>query len=441
MNATEHLKLINTAFQELLQITPEFVSVKNMDLEFVDVSNSFASILGFEDRSMILGKTVTDLFDDKITCNRLYARDMLVIEGSHHKEAYEELLPTLKGGQVYISFIKFLARDENGKPIGIVSLGHNKTKEYKEKLSFNSEIQSLFAMGPNTLVSMIVDLTTWRIMDSNYRNDIHRFCYALTTVDDFLKLANSISIPDHQSKRYLDALDQNSLINFYNEGKREITFDFPVKEIPDSDIFMIRFKGRILMDPLSNHIMMGIKFSDMNAERKANDQLRKAAERDSMTGLLNHEATLDHINDYLTHEGCDVISAMFMIDADNFKGVNDSYGHQVGDKVLINIANIIKQTFRSNDIVGRVGGDEFMVLMKDCTSLDVVDGKAEELVEALHFSLVDDKGSVNVTCSVGVSMYNGGGKITDQLYYEADAALYKAKASGKHAFAFADDNN
>lgn len=441
MITTEHDKLISIAYQELLRMTPEFISVKNMDLEFVDISDSFVSVLGFNDKFKLVGNTVFDVFKDEHICNRLNARDLLVIEGSHHKESYEELIPTLSGGQVYISFTKFLVRDDNGKPVGIIALGHDKTKEYKDKLSFNSEIQSLFAMGPNTLVSMIVDLTTWRIMDSCYRNDIHRFCYALTTLDDFMKLAKSIIIPDHQSNRYLDALDQDSLINFYKEGKRDITFDFPVREIPDLDIFLIRFKGRILLDPLSEHLMMGIKFMDMNAERKANNKLRKAAERDSMTGLLNHEATLDHINDYLTDEGADVISAMFMIDADNFKGVNDSYGHQVGDKVLINIANIITKTFRSNDIVGRVGGDEFMVLMKDCTSQDIVDRKAEELVEALHFSMADDKGSVNVTCSVGVSMYCGSGKITDQLYYEADAALYKAKASGKHAFAFADDNN
>jgi len=167
-----------------------------------------------------------------------------------------------------------------------------------------------------------------------------------------------------------------------------------------------------------------------------NGNLLKAAEQDSMTGLLNHDYTFKYITNYLNTDGIDNTSVLLMIDVDNFKSVNDNYGHQTGDEVLIRVAQTIKNAFRSDDIKGRVGGDEFMVLMKNCGSKVAIDQKVPELIKSLNFSYSNGISTATISCSIGVSIYEGDSKSFDQLYYEADAALYRAKAAGKNSFAF-----
>jgi diguanylate cyclase (GGDEF)-like protein/PAS domain S-box-containing protein len=430
-------KLISIALRDLLKTSPDFVIVKNMDLQYVTISDSVLSLLGIDSKSEIVGKTAQDFFADKTASTRFDARDKLVIEGNEHIESYEEFLPLKGNNFAYIAITKSLVVDEDGDPIGIIGLGHDRTKAYQDKLVFNAEVQSLFGMEQNALLSLILDLTTWRVLDSNYRNDIRRFCYNMTTIEDFRRLIMKVTMDHPEAERLFHSFDPETLSRLYKDGKREYNIKFMINELYSGEPTQVRFMGRVLLDPLENHLVMVIKLYDLSDKTEDFDLL-KAAEQDSMTCLFNHEATLNHIANYLEGDGHDKFNVLMMIDVDNFKGVNDNYGHQVGDEVLIRIASIIKHAFRSDDIVGRVGGDEFMVLMKDCGSIPVAEKKAVELVEALQFSFSNGVETVEITCSVGVGIYDSNLKTLDQLYYEADAALYKSKASGKKSFTLSD---
>lgn len=127
-----------------------------------------------------------------------------------------------------------------------------------------------------------------------------------------------------------------------------------------------------------------------------------------------------------------------MIDTDNFKQINDTRGHMIGDVVLSEIASGMKKIIRSSDIVGRIGGDEFIIFMKGIPSPETAKAKAKELVTMFHQLFSEEKNSVNVTCSIGIAISPRDGKTFKEIYSNADKALYQAKDQGKDQYVIYD---
>jgi diguanylate cyclase (GGDEF)-like protein/PAS domain S-box-containing protein len=168
-------------------------------------------------------------------------------------------------------------------------------------------------------------------------------------------------------------------------------------------------------------------------------KLKEKAQTDALTGLLNREEAVEEITAFLNAEGRNHCHTLLMIDLDNFKNINDNFGHFEGDKVLKLLASSIKSVFRNIDIVGRLGGDEFIVLMKHTSTKSIVRRKALELRAALEYMAGRGETSVTVTGSIGISTYDGDGKTFETLYKEADEALYRAKLGGKNRYSYFKD--
>ncbi len=155
--------------------------------------------------------------------------------------------------------------------------------------------------------------------------------------------------------------------------------------------------------------------------------------QDLLTGLYN-KLTFEY--EASKRLGCrkdEEKPALFIIDLDDFKQVNDTFGHQTGDEVLRSFADILLQTFRSSDIIGRIGGDEFMILMtlKKDESLVQVDELAQEILEKLYALRID--ATEHLTCSIGAGVDDAHCGFRE-LYALADKALYASKNKGKAGF-------
>lgn len=197
--------------------------------------------------------------------------------------------------------------------------------------------------------------------------------------------------------------------------------------------------GQLVRDESGEERIFCVIMDDTEA-RNAQDDLRRRAERDALTGLYNREETERQIHRHLACEP-DESCALFMIDTDNFKLVNDSQGHLFGDAVLSELAAIMKKLTRQTDVVGRIGGDEFMVFLKDIPSVRAAAKKAEELLELFRHLFNDEKQLLEITCSIGVAVYPRDGKDFQSLYHSADQALYQAKNQGKNQYVIFDPNN
>ena len=170
------------------------------------------------------------------------------------------------------------------------------------------------------------------------------------------------------------------------------------------------------------------RITDINKEREEIELLKSKAKLDSGTGLYNKEATRLLAEDCLKQDPASK-HALLIIDLDDFKEINDSRGHVEGDRILLNAANIMKELFRSSDIIGRIGGDEFMVLVRSVGDELFLESKIRRLCERVREH--DD-----ITLSVGIAQYPSDGKDYITLYRCADNAMYEAKARGKGTFAF-----
>ena len=127
--------------------------------------------------------------------------------------------------------------------------------------------------------------------------------------------------------------------------------------------------------------------------------------------------------------------AFFILDIDNFKQANDLHGHDFGDYVIIRFTDIMKSNFRTDDILGRIGGDEFVVFIP-VNDMESTIAKAELLVSSLRQTCSYHSSSWNITSSIGIALYPDAGTDFDTLYKNADTALYESKRLGKNRYSF-----
>ncbi len=163
--------------------------------------------------------------------------------------------------------------------------------------------------------------------------------------------------------------------------------------------------------------------------KKANHMLQIRADTDSMTGLLNRSAFLTRIKPLNKQSSS---SACLIIDADNFKSINDIYGHHAGDKALQAIVSALKTPLRKTDILARIGGEEFALFLPQ-TDVQAALTLAEQLritVENLSFSPLEDQ-IYPLSISIGIALSDGS-FTTSQLMRMADQSLYQAKAKGRN---------
>jgi len=167
-------------------------------------------------------------------------------------------------------------------------------------------------------------------------------------------------------------------------------------------------------------------------------RLSEQAMLDSLTHLPNRRLLQDRMD--VAYQSCNRLHkmmAILIIDIDYFKKVNDTYGHDFGDEVIKTVANGIKATLRDTDTVSRVGGDEFIVLLKEFKVLENVHAIAHKLTEVFASPwLVLDK-EITIHLSIGISVFNPDDPVSIKaLLKEADIALYDSKAQGRNRFNF-----
>lgn len=164
-------------------------------------------------------------------------------------------------------------------------------------------------------------------------------------------------------------------------------------------------------------------------------QLENKADTDLLTGLNNKLATERKIKEYMSGHP-DTQSMMLLLDIDNFKKINDTMGHAFGDEVLRSLGQQIGANFRASDIIGRVGGDEFMVFLKGIESKETIRKEAKKVETFFRGFQAGEYVKYAATASIGAAIYPQEGADFETLYKAADQGLYKAKKRGKNQLAF-----
>ncbi|WP_444658675.1 sensor domain-containing diguanylate cyclase [Caproiciproducens sp. R2] len=223
----------------------------------------------------------------------------------------------------------------------------------------------------------------------------------------------------------------NDIYGFLN-GANPKSPEYRFKDV-NGDYRWYRVRSTVIRDEQKEPLRMIAFISDIDRQKRETISLKEKAEHDQLTGLYNRMTTNALIDKAIGQSSPGSRHALFTIDIDNFKNVNDNLGHLVGDEVIVDIASKIKKKFREDDIIGRIGGDEFVVFLTDISRKDVR-RKADVLQAIFRNAHPQDDAELRVSGSIGVAFYPEDGKNYNELFAKADAAMYAAKNSGKDAY-------
>jgi len=174
---------------------------------------------------------------------------------------------------------------------------------------------------------------------------------------------------------------------------------------------------------------------DVTDHKVENQRLSQLARADALTGLLNRAGFESAIGDAMARSQHHLSAmALFYLDVDRFKSINDQYGHQIGDKLLRGFASRLVRAVRGADIAARLGGDEFVVIAEGLRNTEDVRSIASKILNAMRAEFELNGATLSITASIGVAVYTGEALKVEELVERADAALYRAKAAGRDRY-------
>jgi len=210
----------------------------------------------------------------------------------------------------------------------------------------------------------------------------------------------------------------------------------------DGDSFMAEVTMTSIV--LNGHNVMHVILRDISDRKKVQKKLleqkeilKHQAQHDTLTGLPNRLLFNDRLNHGIKHaKRHNKKLALLFIDLDNFKQINDTLGHQSGDKVLLIVTERLKSKLRAEDTIARLGGDEFTIIIENLKKLDNISVLCEKILNVIKLPIYIDNHTFYISCSIGISLYPEDDVDADNLVKYADAAMYKAKEEGRNNFQF-----
>lgn len=394
----------NTRFYELIGLTKD---------EFVEkFGNSFFSLLSPENRSLL---------------DNFYTED-----GEQKLKTEIKLRARKRSKSGEIGFVtRYLLITGNVKnkkdgsiTVSAVMVDVTRERELDEKLRIEQERYRLATELSNDI-----------IFDYRYADDVLEFSgsyeYLLGEgkyVENFL-----------QDRTYRDRLihseDYPAFRQFFEDVKKGVSDNDEQLRIlaKDGNYIWCKILAKAIGSPEGQGVEIIGKLINIDRQKKELSAMTQKAMRDPMTGAFNKESTKDLVQSYMQRYQ-DTPAMFIIIDIDKFKNVNDTYGHIMGDKILIRAVSEMTKAFRADDIIGRIGGDEFVVFVGNIRSKEILIKQAQKLQAVLRTPAVFDDVTIPMSASIGISLYPEHGKNYEDLLACADRALYEVKGTTRDAF-------
>lgn len=361
--------------------------------------------------------------DDKATMRDMYRR---LVSGENQVTGRWRIRRTEQNKYEWKQSTFYVIRDEKQNPASALGVNKDVTEEVKSQEYTSRVEQFQTALQKGTIASYELDLN--EILDGHISQEEYKM---------FQKELAEPVLTEHR-QRYLKFMDPDRLRAQYEVGitKEVQQFQFMKDNL---ELIWGNAEVKLIQDSSSQHLICYHTIEDIDEKKRMELYLKEKAERDGLTSLYNRHTFRDMTEQLLAE--CNIKSmgcAFFMIDLDNFKEINDTYGHEIGDQVLKNVSGELLATFRTYDVIGRLGGDEFTVLMTHIKRTEDASHKAEALCAAVRRIHLRMEWPFEVSCSVGVAMVQEHISGFDELYKKADEALYEAKKKGKNQFYMAE---
>lgn len=309
----------------------------------------------------------------------------------------------------------------------------------------------------NTVMDAYSLITMFRVGDESYEIEIF---WKNTPSEKTIKLMEEIAHKEMVKSPYFDNDIQYQIIhNIADKNKELPELNHKEIETQTKSLFLetpkiggivgISVQSLLVKDPIRHIVIDGILTTLINivgsvkAIHKYTEDLEYYATRDPLTTFYNQRVFRDILeNEIVRADRHNYSFGLFVIDCDNFKVINDRYGHSFGDQYLQAFANTLELAKRPEDVVARFGGDEFAVIIPECNEKEAheVAKSIRSAIEILKIQ-TEQKAQVQATASIGAAMYPNHAKTAKELFNIADAMMYRSKKNGKNAITFPEQND
>ncbi len=323
-----------------------------------------------------------------------------------------------------LSYARFRYTISNIKSKKIIHEMNEKLIEEKEKLNVSLQKYQYVLNQTNNIVFDWDTQTDTAMFSGNWNDD---FDYPVH-IRDFTRWIQTSNILEHDQRKVLTkrikaAMDDHAQLEM------EVALNSRHGVLK---WYLLHF---IFLRDSDGNIKSGMGYlTDINRHKMELMQLKYQASMDALTGLMNRSAMEEYMKDRLSDRLPDDMIVMLIIDLDDFKHINDTYGHPCGDKALTEVAQLLKHLFRKGDGIGRIGGDEFMVVFSLKQNLPAVKKKLEKLAGSAP-SFLWDSAHIQLHFSIGAAICENDSY--EQLYERADRALYETKQCCKGGYTLA----
>ena len=368
-------------------------------------------------------------FDD-LKCNDLYCL-------LHQILRYVKDITSAEAGSIYLldgNCLKFSIFQND-------SFSYEKIDEVQKPLG---DLQFELKENSGTLAVESFIMNKMISIDDIYENDDFNFTSAKTFDEKFGYKTTSILTAPLVNYFNDSRIGVLQLVNRQDEHKRHVPFSLKDKEALSLTSHLITLSINAVQESeqeikkITESIdkKVAVRTQDM---KKVQDKLKTQAYTDPLTGLYNRRYFTEITSDIVKNKRmAEKQGAIFILDIDFFKNINDTFGHGVGDKVLINLAKTLKETLRSDDISIRFGGEEFVIFLPNTNkenALFIAD-KLRMKIEENIIQVSNETKDIRYTASIGIATINNDDQNMNSVLERADKALYKAKKEGKNRVIF-----
>ena len=415
-------------FDKLFDLNPSLMAVSSIpERTFTHVNKAFLNKLGFE-YTEVIGKTSTDLglfvnSDNQLNISREVEKFGLILN--------TELDINRKDGEILHGlFSGTIIQEQDSRSFLTVMV--DTTEQYKLKMQLEDQKIKI----ENILTGTNAGTWEWNIktgeleLNSRWAEIIGYDLEQLKpiSIDTWIRFCHPEDLKN--SKTLLDKHFRGEL-SYYEHAARMLH--------RSGEWVWVLDRGKVASwDENGNPLLMFGTHIDITELKKNEEEIRHLANHDALTGLPTLRLAKDRTKMALASaERKNLQIAILYLDLDGFKKVNDTLGHAAGDHVLKETANRLLRSVRRVDTVARIGGDEFLVILIDLTSIEVAKKISQKIIESVSIPFTVGNQEALIGISIGINMCDKSAADVDEAIKKADQAMFKVKKSGKNAYEFA----
>jgi len=418
----EKIKPIDSSLLPFLSAFPDSFQIFDWDGRFTDVTEKFCRFMEFP-KAEILGKKLTDFIreDD-------HDQIQEALEDLRNRKSivnFETRLVTKSGEDVWLMWLAIPLSDSKT----ILAIDRDITIQRDISFEYILQQQKYKSIFDNIPMGLAITDSKGRIIETNRTARMYFDIKDGETLNRTLNLRKYTMIQPNGSKVYPR---KSSLMRALRN--KEVLNDLELGLIKNSETIWFE----ILATPIPlEGFGLAVAFIDISKRKQAEEKIAYMAFFDQLTNLPNRNSLIDKLfpifEEARRHGN---LVGILVIDLDNFKVINDSKGHEFGDRILKLVAYRISESVRVYDLISRQGGDEFTIILPDLADEKEAAIVAESVLDAMNHPFHLDEEKIFVNVSIGISIYPNDGKDSNTLLKNADSALNLAKQKGKSCYMY-----